>query len=106
MSQHTAEAVMQQFRQLPTNEKAKFFTLLGYQYSNGENFSREEVFSDVIDADFTAKDAADYLEVSIATFRRYVQAGKICAASEIGRSQLYSTKDLKAFKRALKDVKG
>jgi excisionase family DNA binding protein len=106
MSQQTAEAVFQQLRKLPTAEKGRFFELLGRQMDQGQSFSHEEVFSDVIDADFTAKDAAEYLEVSLSTFRRYVADKKIRAASEVGRSQLFSTRNLKAFKRSLKEVKG
>lgn len=84
MDQHTAEAVMTQFRALPTEEKAKFFSLLAYQHDSMENFSREEVFSAVIGAEFTAKEAADNLDVSIATFGRYVSAGKFARRRRSG----------------------
>ncbi len=106
MSMQTAEAVFQELRKLPAQERDKFFSILSRQVSSQDNFSHEDVFSQVIDADFTAKEAAEYLEVSMSTFRRYVADKKIKASSEVGRSQLYSTKSLKAFKRSLIDVKG
>jgi excisionase family DNA binding protein len=106
MSQLTAEAVFQDFRKLPTSERTKFYALLGETAVRDENFSHDDVFGHLADDDFTAPDAAEYLEVSMSTFRRYVRDGKIKACSEVGRSQLFATKDLKAFKRSLREVKG
>jgi excisionase family DNA binding protein len=106
MSLQTAEAVFQELRKLPAPERDKFFTILGRQVNPEDNFSHDDVFSQVIDTDFSAKDAAEYLEVSMSTFRRYVSSGKINATSEMGRNQLFSTKSLKSFKRSLREVKG
>ena len=106
MSQQTAEAVFQELRKLPSTERDKFFTMLGRQISQDESFSHDEVFSDVIGADFSSEQAAEYLDVSMSTFRRYVRDGKVRATSEMGRNQLFSTASLKEFKRSLKAVKG
>lgn len=38
-------------------------------------FSHEQLFGHLAEAEFTATEAAEYLEVSIPTFRRYVQGG-------------------------------
>jgi len=105
MIQPTAAAVYQMFRKLPVSERAKFFALLAEGSVEGENFTHEEVFGHLVEDEFTSEEAADYLEVSMSTFRRYIGAGKIRASSEVGRNQLFSTKSLREFKRALREVK-
>jgi len=44
---------------------------------------------------------AEYLEISMPTFRRYVQAGKLKPKDIVGRSQLFSTGDLQKLKQKL-----
>ncbi|WP_366145452.1 helix-turn-helix domain-containing protein [Methylovulum sp.] len=56
-------------------------------------------------AQFTATEAADYLEISIATFRRYLKAQKITASTEVGSTHLYALDTLREFKKALKLTK-
>lgn len=106
MSQSTAQAVFHEFRKLSSIERAKFYELLAESGVRDENFSHEQVFGHLARDEFSAAEAADYLEVSMSTFRRYVGDGKIRASSEIGRNQLFATKDLKAFKRSRREVKG
>ncbi|MDO9213233.1 MAG: helix-turn-helix domain-containing protein [Methylococcales bacterium] len=67
-----------------------------------ENFSHQQVFGDLENALFTATEAAEYLEVSIATFRRYLKTQKITAESGIGSTHLYSLNSLREFKKALR----
>jgi len=74
--------------------------------TQGQNFSHDEVFGHLAGDEFTAAEAAEYLGVSISTFRRHVAQGRIRASSEVGRSHLFATKDLKTFKQAVQDVKG
>ncbi|WP_306395192.1 helix-turn-helix domain-containing protein [Telluria beijingensis] len=105
MSQITAEVVYKNFTQLATSQRAKFFALLAEASVRSENFSHDDVFGHLAGDKFTAVEAAKYLEVSMSTFRRHVAQGRIQASSKIGRSQLFSTKVLKAFKRSLQDVK-
>lgn len=106
MSELTAEAVYQQLRKLPSDERARFFQLLGRLTLDDEDQSHEQVFGHLAEAEFTAAQAADYLDVSLSTFRRYVQTQRIRSCAQIGRSDMYATKDLKTFKRALRAVKG
>lgn len=40
-----------------------------------DDSSHEQLFGHLSEAEFTAAEAAEYLEVSIPTFRRYVQGG-------------------------------
>lgn len=105
MSQVTAEVVYEKFTQLAPSERAKFFALLAAPSVQSEDFSHDQVFCHLAGDEFTAAEAAEYLEVSISTFRRYVGAGKIRVSSEMGRNQLFGTKDLKAFKRSLREVR-
>ena len=101
----TAEDLFAAMKNMAPTERVRFFTLLGENAFEKDNFSREEVFGDVVSANFTVGEAAEYLEVSVPTFRRYVQAKKIIPDHVVGRNQFFAAKDLKAFKRALKDVK-
>lgn len=106
MSPVTAEAVFKSFSKLPSSERAKFFALLAEPSVRSGNFTHEEVFGHLAGDAFTSGEAAEYLGVSMSTFRRYVGNGRIKASSEMGRNQLFATKDLKAFKRSLREVKG
>lgn len=63
--------------------------------------SHEQVFGHLRNDPFSAEEAAEYLEVSIPTFRRYVQLGKIQPKEIIGRSQLFATIDLRKLKQKL-----
>lgn len=101
----TAEELFTAVRSMPSTERARFFALLGANAFQ-EDYSHEQVFGDLADDEFTASEAAEYLEVSLATFRRYVQRGKITSSHVVGRNQFFATKDLKSFKRSLLDVKG
>jgi hypothetical protein len=44
---------------------------------------------------------AEYLEMSAPNFRRYVRRGQITPIQTVGRNQMFATRQLKAFKRAL-----
>lgn len=77
----------------------------GQTFPSEENFTHDEVFGQLPNAGFAADEAADYLQVSIATFRCYVRDGKIKAASEVGNTHLYALEGLREFKNALKLVK-
>jgi excisionase family DNA binding protein len=109
MIQRTAESIFQDLKKLSSSEQMRFFAILGRQavQSSQDNDTHEEVFGHLLAEDeLTSAEAADYLEVSISTFRRYVANGRLRASSEMGRNQLFATKDLKAFKRAIQDAKG
>ncbi len=67
-----------------------------------EPLSHQQVFGHLDGALFTASEAAEYLEVSVATFRRYLKAGKLIAHTGVGASHLYVLDDLRQFKKAKK----
>jgi len=73
----TAEELFVAVRRMPSTERARFFSMLGANAFQDQDFSHEQVFGDLANDEFTASEAAEYLEVSITTFRRYVQGGKL-----------------------------
>ncbi len=72
---------------------------LAWQVHGTDDLTHEQVFGHLDREPFSAIEAAQYLEVSLPTLRRYVQAGRIKPSQTIGRSQLFSTVDLRALKR-------
>ena len=73
----TAEDLFAAMKKMPPTERVRFFTLLGETAFKEDHFSHAEVFGDILDAEFTVEEAAEYLEISVSTFRRYVQGKKI-----------------------------
>lgn len=101
----TAEELLAEMKAMPSTERSRFFALLAAKFFQDDNFTHEQVFGHLADDTFTAQEAAEYLEVSIATFRRYVQSGKLKPFHRVGRSQMFATRDLKAYKQSLRDVR-
>jgi excisionase family DNA binding protein len=60
--------------------------------------THEAVFGHLKNTRFPAEQAAEYLEVSLPTLRRYVQSGRLKPSHVVGRSQLFSTADLRRLK--------
>jgi excisionase family DNA binding protein len=98
----TAEDLFQDLKQMPTTERQKFFVILSANAFRGDDMSHEQLFGHLKGEDFTAQEAAEYLEVSMSTFRRLVSSGKVNPSSMVGRNQMFAVADLKAFKKALK----
>lgn len=101
----TAEDLFAEMKTMPATERNRFFAMLGEVLFPDDDSSHEQLFGHLAEAEFTAAEAAEYLEVSMPTFRRYVQGGKLSPSHLVGRSQMFATRDLKAFKRSLRDVK-
>lgn len=91
---------------MPPTERQKFFVILSTNAFRGEDLSHEQLFGHLAGDEFTAQEASEYLEVSMSTFRRIVTSGKLAPSSAVGRNQMFSVPDLKAFKKALKVAKG
>jgi excisionase family DNA binding protein len=96
----TAEDLYSEMKQMPPHERTRFFSLLANNAFRDNDFTHEQVFGSVHAEPFSSSEAAEYLEVSMPTFRRYVQAGKLNPTQVIGRSQLFDTLTLRSFKRA------
>jgi excisionase family DNA binding protein len=102
----TAEDLFQDLKKMPTTERQKFFVILSTNAFRGEDMSHEQLFGHLKGDDFTAQEAAEYLEVSMSTFRRFVSSDKLNPSSMVGRNQMFAVADLKAFKNALKIANG
>ncbi len=102
----TAEDVFLQIKEMPEKERVKLFTLvINNAFRDQENYSHEDVFGHLKTELFSAEDAAQYLEVSLPTLRRLVQSQKLKPKKIVGRSQLFSTTDLKQLKRQIKKTR-
>ncbi|VVN13172.1 hypothetical protein PS634_03916 [Pseudomonas fluorescens] len=103
----TAEELFQDLRKMPAAERQKFFVILSAKaFSEEKDSTHEEVFGHLTNDEFTSSEAAEYLEVSTSTFRRYIKKGQLVQSSSVGRNLMFDVPTLKAFKRALKTAKG
>jgi len=83
--------------EMPVKEREKLFAVIARQGFEKDRYTRQEVFDDIRRAPFTIKEAADYLEVSEITIRRWIKAGKI-PFQRMGRNLLLDVDTLKSFK--------
>ena len=97
----TAEDLFAHIQKMPAKERIKFFSLIAINAFQETDFSHEQVFGHLRNATFSAEEAAEFLEISLPTLRRHVQAGRLKPTSTIGRSQLFSSSDLKLLKQKI-----
>jgi excisionase family DNA binding protein len=95
----TAQDLFSEMRRMPATERAKFFLLLSTNAFRDDDFSHEQVFCYLAREPLSAAEAAEYLEISLPTLRRYVQAKKLIPSHVVGRNQMFSANDLRAYKR-------
>jgi len=97
----TAEDLFAHVQKMSLKERIKFFSLIAINAFQDTDYTHEQVFRHLRNATFSAEEAAEFLEISVPTLRRYVQAGRLKPSSTLGRSQLFSTADLKLLKQKL-----
>ena len=97
----TAEDLFSQVQNMPSKERIKFFSLIAINAFQDTEYTHEQVFGHLRKASFSAEEAAEFLEISLPTLRRYVQAGRLKPKSMIGRNQLFSSADLKLLKQKI-----
>jgi len=97
----TAEDLFSHVQKMSSKERIKFFSLIAINAFQDSEYTHEQVFGHLRNASFSAEEAAEFLEVSLTTLRRYVQAGRLKPASIVGRSQLFSSADLKLLKQKI-----
>ena len=98
----TAQDLFSELKRMPATERVKFFSLLSLNAFRDDDFSHEQVFGHLEREPLSAWAAAEYLEVSLPTLRRHVQAGKLQPSHTVGRNQMFSASDLRAYKRTRK----
>jgi excisionase family DNA binding protein len=97
----TAEDLFAQVQKMSSKERIKFFSLIAINAFQETDYTHEQVFGHLRNTTFSAEEAAEFLEISLTTFRRYVQAGRLKPTSIIGRNQLFSSADLKLLKQKI-----
>jgi len=102
MIQHmTAEDLFAHVQKMSSKERIKFFSLIAINAFQETDYTHEQVFGHLRNSTFSAEEAAEFLEISLPTLRRYVQSGRLKPVSVIGRSQLFSSTDLKLLKQKI-----
>jgi excisionase family DNA binding protein len=96
-----AEDLFAHVQKMPSKERIKFFSLIAINAFQDTDYTHEQVFGHLRNASFSAEEAAEFLEISLPTLRRYVQSGKLKPTSVIGRSQLFSSDDLRLLKERI-----
>jgi excisionase family DNA binding protein len=97
----TAEDLFAHVQKMSSKERIKFFSLIAINAFQDTHYTHEQVFGHLRNASFSADEAAEFLEISLPTLRRYVQSGKLKPTSVIGRSQLFSSDDLRLLKEKM-----
>ena len=97
----TAEDLFTQVQKMSSKERIKFFSLVAINAFQDTEYTHEQVFGHLRNATFSAEEAAEFLEISLPTLRRYVQAGKLKPVNIIGRSQLFASADLRLLKQKI-----
>jgi len=95
----TAEKLYRDMVEMPVEEREKLFAVIARRGFEKDTYTRQEVFDDIRSAPFTTKEAAEYLEISEITLRRWIKAGKI-PFQRMGRNLLFDVNELKSFKSA------
>ena len=95
----TAHDLFLEMKRMPSAERVKFFSLIANEAFRDDNFTHMQVFGHLQYEPLSAAEAAEYLEVSLATLRRYVQSKKVQPCHVVGRNQMFSAQVLRAFKR-------
>lgn len=95
----TAEKVYEDMIEMPVKEREKLFAVIARQGFAKDRYRKEAVFDDIRSALFTVREAAEYLEISEITLRRWVKAEKI-SFQRMGRNLLFDADQLKSFKKA------
>lgn len=75
-------------------------------HATAADLSHKQLFGLLAGDQFTAQEAAEYLEIPLPTLYGIVTSGKLAPSSTVGRNQMFAVPDLKAFKKALKVAKG
>ncbi len=69
-----AQDLFSEMKRMSSAERIKFFSLLTSQAFRDDDFTHEQVFGHLRHESLSAGEAAENLEVSLPTLRRYVQA--------------------------------
>lgn len=69
---------------MPVKEREKLFSMIGRFGLEKETCTHDEVFGNMSDHPFTIKEAAQYLEISEITVRRWIKNGALIPSGKLG----------------------
>jgi excisionase family DNA binding protein len=95
----TAEKVFDELVGMPVKEREKLFSMIGRFGFEKDAYTHDEVFGDLNDYPFTIKEAAQYLEVSEITVRRWMKDSTIVPSGKLGRNWVFDADYLSEFKK-------
>ncbi len=94
----TAKKVYEEILDMPVKERERLFSIIARHGFEKERYTHEEVFSDIRQAPFTIKEAAEYFEVAEITVRRWAKDGML-EHKRIGKNLVFDPDALKTFKQ-------
>jgi len=96
----TAELIYNELITMPISEREKLFSMIARSGFDKESYTHDDVFGDVKTHPFTLKEAAEYLEVSEITVRRWIKEGSFKPSRKHGRSWVFDAAYLSDFKKS------
>lgn len=94
----TAEKVYREILEMPVKERERLFSVIARHGFEKDYYTHDEVFDEIRSSPFTIKEAAEYLEVSKITIRRWVKSKKL-EIRKIGKNIVFDVDTLKIFKK-------
>lgn len=94
----TAQKVYREILAMPVKERERLFAVIARHGFEKDSYTHDEVFSDIRQSPFTVREAAEYLEVSEITVRRWVK-DEILKSKRLGKNIVFDVDELKAFKK-------
>jgi excisionase family DNA binding protein len=94
----TAEKVYKEILDMPVKERERLFAVIAQRGFEKDQYTHEEVFSDIRRSPFTIKEAAEYIEVAEITVRRWLKDGRL-KSRRIGKNIVFDVDELKSFKK-------
>lgn len=95
------DPVYREIINMPVGEREKLFAAIARRGFEKDLYTYEEVFEDLAGSPFTIREAAEYLEVSEITIRRWVKAGRL-KDRRIGKRIVFDPSVLREKKGALR----
>jgi len=96
----TAEKVFDELVAMPIKEREKLFSMIARVGFEKDVFTHDDVFGDLNDYPFTVKEAAQYLEVSEITVRRWMKEGTLKPSKKLGKNWIFDADYLSEFKKS------
>ena len=94
----TAQKVYREILAMPVKERERLFAVIARHGFEKDSYTHDEVFADLRQSPFTVREAAEYLEISEITVRRWVKDATL-KSKRLGKNIVFDIDELKAFKK-------